>query len=579
MHTMPSEVGIVEPIEAVAVNHFFANRFPTEAAAVAPYVVRLFQAWRSGHSYLPLADEEVAHLIDAAPTLVGKQHSPLIIDDNSLFIGSAWQLEADIAREIIRLNSALLDLPDAATVRCYIQQEFPDEMSRSQRNAVALALLNRFMMITGGPGTGKTSTVAKLLVLLQILSPKPLQIAMAAPTGKAAARLTESLRKADKTFIDKTLIEKLNGIEGQTVHRLLGLYSPDTKPLYHAGKRLALDVLIVDEASMLDLSLMLKLLEALPDHCRLILLGDEHQLPSVEAGAILATLAGPTVISPEMATALESWLGEQPFEVSTTAPILAANTAKLTYSRRFGSDSGIGCLAAAVRDGQAEAAWAAFSQFDDVLSFYEGRPSEQVAAFCQKQAAYWQAVEQGDVAQAFLRQADIMALAATKHDVAAWNAACRQYLSRLGIAPVGDDWFAGQPVLITQNDYSLGVFNGDIGIVMPSSQAPEMLLAYFPSVSSGFKTIALNRLPACETAFALTVHKSQGSEYRCVWLIASDEAAAESLDRALLYTAITRAQEQFAFLGSRHTFEQACMRKELRRSGLRKQIALANQSI
>ncbi|SUA35748.1 recombinase D [Neisseria zoodegmatis] len=548
---------------------------PEEAEVVEPYVSKLFAALQEGHSYIWLEEHEARSLQRAQSVVGSSGDTPLILAGRKLFLGRIWQLERDLAAEIVRLAGAAVPPVDWLQAGRNLEAWFGLEGSNGQRDAAALALLKPFMLISGGPGTGKTTTVAKLLGLLCGHAGKLPRIALAAPTGKAAAHMARALHKALATFdLPDAVRNHLLQLEGQTVHRLLKLRPPQMLPLFDRDQPLPLDILIIDEASMLDIALLLQLLQAVPSGCRVVLLGDENQLPSVGAGAVLSELAQKTVLTAETAQELEAMLPQHGFTVAEHAPLLAENVARLQVSHRFGDDSGIGCLARAVAAENADEAWAQFARFPDVLEVKAGSGKQQAEELYRCQQRYWQAVDAGDVAAAFQHQGDAVVLAARRDDAQAFNEEYRRCLQRHGRARADAPWFAGQVVMVSRNDYALDVFNGDIGLILPDDEQQDVLAAYFP-VAGSYRKIALSRLPVHETAFAMTVHKSQGSEYHEVWLLPPRQAEAgnaHGLNKALLYTAITRARERFVFWGGKEVFQTACTLNERRRSALREMI-------
>ena len=358
------------------------------------------------------------------------------------------------------------------------------------------------------------------------------------------------------------------------MHRLLELRPPQMQSAYNRWRPLPYDVLVVDEASMLDTSLLLQLLRAVPDGCRVIFLGDEHQLPSVGAGAVLAALSQNTVLSSETAGKLAEYLPEHGFLVDDEKAVpLSQNSARLTVSHRFGADSGIGCLARAVIAKDAESAWAQFGRFPQELEVMQADVKKQAELLYQRHEKYWQAVDSGNVALAYGHAADVAVLAAWRKDAEIFNETYCRHLQRFGRATEETPWFAGQIIMVTRNDYIQDLFNGDIGLIMPDAASANGLAAYFPDIE-GFRKTAASRLPAHETAFAMTVHKSQGSEYREVWLVppsvasVHDEDSLSGLNNALLYTGITRARKRFVFFGSKQEMTAAVETVRIRRTAL-----------
>ncbi|EFI24280.1 exodeoxyribonuclease V, alpha subunit [Neisseria sp. oral taxon 014 str. F0314] len=554
----------------------FLQRFaPAEAGMAEPYVLRLFAALQDGHSYIRLTDDEAEQLA-SAENIVGRQGGmPLVMQGRRLFLGRMWQLERDLAAEICRLAHPSAEKVDWMQAAQNLHSWFADKGSEGQRDAAALALLQSFMLITGGPGTGKTTTVAKLLGLICSNSRQLPRIALAAPTGKAAAHMARALHRAlDGFSLPEKIYSHLVQLEGQTVHRLLELRPPQMQSAYNRWRPLPYDVLVVDEASMLDTSLLLQLLRAVPDGCRVIFLGDEHQLPSVGAGAVLAALSQNTVLSSETAGKLAEYLPEHGFLVDDEKAVpLSQNSARLTVSHRFGADSGIGCLARAVIAKDAESAWAQFGRFPQELEVMQADVKKQAELLYQRHEKYWQAVDSGNVALAYGHAADVAVLAAWRKDAEIFNETYCRHLQRFGRATEETPWFAGQIIMVTRNDYIQDLFNGDIGLIMPDAASANGLAAYFPDIE-GFRKTAASRLPAHETAFAMTVHKSQGSEYREVWLVppsvasVHDEDSLSGLNNALLYTGITRARKRFVFFGSKQEMTAAVETVRIRRTAL-----------
>ena len=546
---------------AQSVNRLFAHIVPAAAETVAPFVERLFAALSHGNTFIYISQVEADALAQAAPLVGSDASSPMVLHGRRLFIAKYWHLEQQLAAEIQRLSAHAPMQPEKPLARL-LANWFADDMSRDQRAAAALALLKNFVLISGGPGTGKTTTVAKLLALLH-RQPAP-RTALVAPTGKAAARLTESLHRASAAIpnLAPTAQHYLASLTGQTVHRLLGLKPPQMQPEYHAHNRLPLDCVLIDEASMMDNHLLYQLLAALPSHCRVILLGDADQLPSVGAGAVLDALSHNHQMQPETTTALRQLLPDVEH-----FPTLAEQHARLTISHRFHAQSGIGNLARAVQQGSASA-WHAIAAHPRELSAQPRNLAALVAQLYQHHTAYWQAIRAGNLAAAFAEQSRLIVLTALRHDADHINHLYRTLLQQHGHTRPQSPWYAGQIIMITRNAPSQQLYNGDIGIIMQPENDGNDLRACFPSESangSGYRSIPLSRLPEHETAYAITTHKSQGSEYEQVWFAAPAQAP---YSRALLYTAITRAKQQFVYWGDEAGFQAACAHNEHRNSAL-----------
>jgi exodeoxyribonuclease V alpha subunit len=451
----------------------------------------------------------------------------------------------------------------------------------------------RLTIVSGGPGTGKTTTVVNLLACLLAHDPE-CRIALAAPTGKAAARMTEAIRLR-ATHLPAETRERLP-TESFTIHRLLRV-RPGGGFVHDASHPLAIDALVVDEASMLDLSLATHLLEAVPPTARIILLGDKDQLAAVESGAVFSELS----VDPSLGAACVAdlaALARTPAEAIRPPPPVQASALRdaavwFTQNFRFASDSGIGRLAALVNAGDAAAALAWLREGADASVDWvvdaAAHPAPQVlhrmeegyAPFLEAVAA--NPTHVGAITEAFGHFRVLCALREGPRGVTALNAEmARRFRAALlatpGIAALQardaleglDDhapWFPGRPVIVLSNDYVLKLFNGDIGIALPD--ATGQLLVHFPDAASpgGFRAIAPVRLPHHETAFAMTVHKSQGSEFDRVLVMLPGERS-RVLTRELLYTAITRARSRVALCTSAPVLEAAIAASTHRHSGL-----------
>ncbi|GAB3262492.1 exodeoxyribonuclease V subunit alpha family protein [Chitinimonas naiadis] len=492
-------------------------------------------------------------------------YAPLVLDGDRLYLARLWSDECRLAHELHQ-RAAATEL-EPALVRKVLAPLFAGQAAEDgQRLAAATALLNRLAVISGGPGTGKTTTVAKILAALLMLEPG-CRIRLAAPTGKAAARMVEALGQArGRLDIDLVTLAGLPD-EATTLHRLLG-YRPDSAtPRYGPAQPLALDVLVVDEASMIDLALFSRLLQALPAHARLILLGDRDQLASVEAGSAFAELVRLAGHSRNGASRLSGASGAK-VAATDGAGVLSDGIAMLTVSHRFQGDSGIGELARRSNAGDAEGCLALLRETRGDLNWQPGRARDWLPTLlAQLQTAladYRLAVAAADVTAAhacFDRLRLLCALRDGPVGVDNINLLIETRLFRQD--PRRQPWYAGRPVIIRSNDAALGLANGDVGLTLASADG---LRVYFPA-PGGWRALAPARLPAHDTAFALTVHQSQGSEFDTVWLLLPDEDAAV-LSRSLVYTAVTRARRNVALWGSATTLLPAISRETRRESGL-----------
>ena len=515
---------------------------------------------------------------------------PLILDgDDRLYLHRYFDYERRLARRLTLARDAAAREPVAAPqVRARLTELFAGNAARLagaadwQQLAAALALRGRLTVISGGPGTGKTTTVVNLLACLLTLAPD-CRIALAAPTGKAAARMTDAIRQRAQ-HLPPELRERMPAASS-TVHRLLGV--TPTGFAHDASNPLAIDALVVDEASMLDLALATRLLEAVPPAARIILLGDKDQLAAVESGAVFAELSIDPTLTPACVRDLAALTGT-PAEAIVPPPPAQQSALQdcavwFTQTYRFAPDSGIGRLAADINGGRAREAllWLRAGADRDARWLDCGPRASLEAALLEADAgyaAYAQAVaadasQVAAITEAFGRFRVLCAVRDGPRGVTALNAAMtRRFHAALALpglaqGPGASPWFIGRPVLVTNNDYVLRLFNGDVGIALPDANGE--LLVHFPDAAAdgGFRAIAPVRLPRHETAFAMTVHKSQGSEFDGV-LVMLPEQRSRVLTRELLYTAITRARRHVTLVADAAVLEQAIATATTRHSGL-----------
>ncbi|MGI2064716.1 exodeoxyribonuclease V subunit alpha [Shewanella sp. MF08487] len=616
-------------------------------------------------------------------------NKPLIFDNGRLYLQRYHQFETSVAASLIRLSGSVSkhseevshqEQTQTAKLRSLLDQLFPatelaphsltrnaittnvitkSEGTQSaatidwQKVATATALGKKLSVITGGPGTGKTTTVTKLLLLLQMESQQ--EIRLVAPTGKAAARLSESI-KASKARLAKELSAHANVIdearnrnnqdfltalgripeEASTLHRLLGVIPNSPHFRHHQGNPLRLDLLIVDEASMVDLPMMYKLLSALPEHASLILLGDQDQLASVEAGAVLADICAGLKIpvdpnnlaqnniassspalwqmrySKEQALRLSALTGFELTPYINDAPKLGDSLCMLMHSHRFKGDAGIGLLASAVnradlqsilqvwQQGPAELSWLEHSM---VVSQTQAKVSEPannmglnslLEQACQQYGTYLSALNSdtsnsdlskrpstADIIERFNQYRILCAMRSGDYGVEGINQYVTQALANAKLIKPLQEFYLGRPIIIQSNDYNLGLFNGDIGLILQDEDKPERLMAHFIKADGSLLKVLPARLPSHETCYAMTVHKSQGSEFSRVALVLPPSpslAQWQLLTKELVYTAITRAKVHFTCLGTQQVFERASSQATQRASGLADRLWLNSQA-
>jgi exodeoxyribonuclease V alpha subunit len=513
---------------------------------------------------------------------------PLIWDGaDRLYLYRYWKYEALLA-EFIR-NCAQVPWHiegDAAELRPLLDQLFPRESEESldwQRVAALSSLGRRFSVISGGPGTGKTSTAVKILRLLTRLNRESsISIALAAPTGKAAGRFKEAISQA-KTRLQLSEEDSSKiPAEAHTLHRLLGMMPGSIRPHHHETNPLPFDAVIVDEASMIDLSLMARLVQALSPSSRLILLGDKDQLASVEPGAVLGNISGgvsPNGYSAVFRKLIREISGDV-LPTSSENPIskpLNDSIVVLEKSYRFDPGSGIYALGRAVNAGEGDQALelAVSGKFQDV-GWRDLPPASQLERELGPilLAHYERCLQTNTLEDTFLEFNRFRLLCPLRQGpfgVDQLNTLVENLLQPSRKNAQAGGWYKGRPVMIRQNDYYLRLFNGDIGFCFAAqstqSDSRSNLQVFFPRGNGTFRGISPVRLPPFEPAFAATVHKSQGSEFDEVLLLLPD-GSSPILVRELIYTAITRAQKKVTIWGDRDIFRNAVRQKMERQSGL-----------
>ena len=520
---------------------------------------------------------------------------PLVLDGERLYLRRYWRDETQVARAV-RERAEATHPVDARLVRAWLDKLFVAAPGAGQPDwqklACAVALRGAVAIITGGPGTGKTYTVARLLALLFATAPDAARqrVALAAPTGKAAARLKQSIDKALGELADRVGAElplrELTARMGaaRTLHSLLGA-RPDTRAFaHHRGNPLDVDVLIVDEASMVHLEMMASLLDALPPGATLILLGDKDQLASVEAGAVLGDLCHDAQggnYDADTIAYVRAASGEAiPAEYAGEGGALAQQTVMLRHSRRFGGP--IGQLALAVNAGdRARAEEVLRASLDGVRWIEHAQPSQLLQLAHAGYAPYLELLKGGaasdedwvrQVLQSFETFRILCAVRDGEWGVSGLNEAIEKRLEAGGLLRRGAEWYVGRPVMVTRNDYSTGVFNGDIGVTLPDPARPGAQRVYFLE-GDKVRSVLATRLRNVETAFAMTVHKSQGSEFRHTVLALPREVNA-ILTRELVYTGITRASREFTLVTpSGEVLREAIASRTHRTSGLRELVA------
>ncbi len=501
-------------------------------------------AWLSRVAASPVVREQVVRL-----------------EGSLLYLDRYWREEQQVCDDLVaRLRRPVPEIDEAA-LAAGLARVFPEQGYDEQRAAARAAVGRWTTVLTGGPGTGKTTTVAGLLALLaeqheQASGVRP-RIALCAPTGKAAARLQQAVEEATVELADPVDRERLTGLTASTMHRLLG-WRPDSSVRFRHDRshRLPHDVVVVDETSMVSLTMMARLLEALRPDARLILVGDPDQLASVEAGAVLADLVAG-------------------FQGHPDSPVVALRT-----THRYGEH--IGAVAQALRDGDAETVLdllrSGTASASGQVELVDPADPEAMAAFhdavAEVAVRQRRAAESGDPERALRTLSEHRLLCAHRrgpYGVAGWNHLVEQLVSeRTGVAHY-QPWWAGRPILVTANDPGLRINNGDTGVTV---RLPDGRLRVFLDAATGLRDFATTRLADVETMHAMTVHKSQGSQARTVSVVLPPEDS-PLLTRELFYTAVTRAQDTVRVVGSEAAIRAAIGREVQRASGLRERLRAA----
>jgi exodeoxyribonuclease V alpha subunit len=539
-HAVRWAAGRGAPADALAVLRIAAQRVSASTAQGSVCIpLEAMAEQLENRSVAELRQALLASRIVSEPD--SREILPLVLDAaNRLYLRRYYDYERRLATQLARRAVSMNQQP--------LQLRLDEN---SQRIAVDLAMRRKLAVISGGPGTGKTTTVA--LLLARILEENPqARIALAAPTGKAAARLLDTLR--ERTLHLSEDVRARLPAESHTIHRLLGVTSEPGRFRHDSARPLALDVLVVDEASMLDLSLAVHLVEAVPEGARLVLLGDKDQLAAVEAGSIFAELA------------------------AREGSRLADCVVWLSESYRFPPSSGIGRLAADINAGDPDRALGWMTHANESVTWIEDAGGEAGAAtrtcILQGYDAYVDAVrkdcdDKAAVFRAFETFRVLCAVRESPRGVRALNSLLARHVRTSLDHPLDPGgrslWYPGRAVMVVRNDYVLGIFNGDTGICLPNADGTPGV--WFVDRDGAFRSIAPTRLPEHEDAWATTVHKAQGSEFdTLLFVLPAKESPV--MARELLYTAVTRARRRVTLSGSVEAFRAACLRRTERHTGL-----------
>jgi exodeoxyribonuclease V alpha subunit len=486
--------------------------------------------------------------------------APLRLRGTWLYLDRYWAEEIAVAEALGSMLTQPTAGVDEGRLQAGLARLFADDPDGRQAAAAAAALRRRFAVVAGGPGTGKTTTVARIAALLAETGGtdgQPPLVALTAPTGKAAARLQEAVHSdAGRLDVAPEIRDALLGLHASTIHRLLGWRPGSSSRFRHdRNRRLPHDVVIVDETSMVSLSLMSRLIEALRSDARLVLVGDPGQLASIEAGAVLADIVG-------------SADGPGPEADSESIVVL-------DRGHRFGG--AIASLAAAIRAGDADEVIGRLRAGSDDVVWVDCDASTPQAAVRVRADALAAGGAVFDAARSADGEAALGALSTFRmlcahrrgpYGVAVWNARVEGWLQdAVAGFSAGERWYVGRPLLVTENDYELGLNNGDTGVVVDAGAGRVMACFDRGGEADRGRLYSSSRLGAVDTVYAMTIHKSQGSQFRCAAVLLP-EAGSRILTRELLYTAATRAQERLILVGPEETIRAAVARRVARASGL-----------
>ncbi len=524
-------------------------------------------------SALPWPDaEDWVQRVAAADALVavgedaGAPDRPLRLAGAGLYLDRYWREERRVAEDLSAFAARPIATVDADVLEAGLERLFAGDPGSRQREAAASAVRRRLTVVAGGPGTGKTTTVARIVALLAEQAaaagaPMPL-VALAAPTGKAAARLEEAVHgEAAELDVDDAIRAALRELRASTLHRLLG-WRPGSHSRFrhHRGQRLPHDVVIVDETSMVSLSLMARLAEAVRPDARLVLVGDPGQLASIEAGAVLGDIVGPAP-----APAGTSAIGDG-IVVLDRVHRYGGGIARLAEAIRRGDADGVMDVLA---DGREDVTWIGVDVADPLAGDALAPVRERAIAAARAVRA---AALAGRAREAIDALASFRLLCAHRRGpegVATWTDRMEGWLaSEIGDLGADGRWYVGRPLLVAENDYELRLYNGDTGVVVQAS--PERVVAAFER-GGEIAEVSLGRLGSVDTVYAMTIHKSQGSQFRTAAVLLPAPTS-RILTRELLYTAATRAQEQLIVAGTEATIRAAVERPIARASGLRARL-------
>lgn len=513
---------------------------------------------------------------DQLVTKDASNKQPFVLHQNRLYLQRYFNYESAILNRIKEFVAVEKSMETIRVQQLTKNHEFIKQLFNStpgiinwQLAAAVNSCINNFSIITGGPGTGKTTTVAKILGILFHLN-GDLKVGLAAPTGKASARMAESLKSAELE-VSAHIKNKFQEIQPSTLHRLLG-YIPDSPYFkHHADNPLNYDVIIVDESSMIDAALFSKLLDAIGKETRLILLGDKNQLASVEAGSLFGDLCMAqeqlNVFSPERQAFINSFIDEPDSQliaqpVSSQHPLFQ-HIVELRYSHRFNSEKGIGKFSSAVISNDVQKINQFISEQTDEQVFIDVDFNPSI--FEKFVAGYEEYIKEPDISLALAKLNQLRVLCAIREGeqgLYLTNKKIEQYLVKKNLIKLDKEFYENRPIIMNKNNYPLALFNGDIGIIRTDKNGVSK--AYFENNDG----VLPGLLSGVETVFAMTIHKSQGSEFEQVLMVLPQSEGINILTRELLYTGITRAKSKVVLQANANTILEASKAQVKRASGI-----------
>ncbi len=580
-------------ISAEIFSSYFSDK---DSALLQKYANDTFIRLQEGHIASNVNEADIKGLQQSKYVCDGitKTDKPFVLFNNKLYLQRYFLYETKIVDKIKGLQKQGETLFPIRKQELEIQKAFiqtlfadfeskgsPEEQINWQLTATLNSALQQFSIITGGPGTGKTTTVAKLLALLYTLNPDT-KVTLVAQTGKASARLKESLNNSKKKLaVEENIKTKFDKIQPSTIHRLLG-YIPNSIDFRHnSTNTLDYDVIIVDESSMIDVPLMAKLFDAVDINTRIILLGDKNQLASVEAGSIFGDLCKSTqeemnLFTKERITFFNSFITDG--QISTTyidnTTRFSETICELKKSYRFAGEEGIGVFSKSILNGKSIDfdTYKAIEK-DEGVCIRKDLQTVEINHYLDKFESY---IEEEDTLTALQKLNEVKLLCATRkssYGVHELNLRVQQYLSEKGLINSTEDFYINRPILITKNDYNLGLYNGDIGICRKNKDNEIRIFFEHGENETGLKEIIPAFVQSFETVFAMTIHKSQGSEFNHVLIILPPEGKSEAIfTRELVYTGITRAKRTVLLITEETVLQQAIDTPVKRVSGIIERI-------